>query len=369
MTELIVAREQGLWCEPGRFFVDPWLPVERALITHAHGDHARAGSNRYLAAREGGQVLRARLGDVALETLDWGERIDVNGVRVSFHPAGHVLGAAQIRLEHGGEAWVVSGDYRLEADRSCSAFEPVRCDVFVTESTFALPIYRWRPQREVIDELLRWWSQNAEVSRASVLFCHALGKAQRILAALADAAGEALPGVVVCHGAVESMNRAYRASGVALPGTFAAGDVERASLRRALVLAPPWAARSPWLRRFGSASDALASGWMQVRGTRRRRAIDRGFVLSDHADWPGLNAAIDATGAARVVATHGYADALVRWLRERGLDASRFATRYGDEDEGGEAEEARGKGEGQATASADEGDIPSTSGDEERDAG
>jgi len=339
VTDLIVAREQGLWCEPGRFFIDPWLPVERALITHAHGDHARAGSARYLAAREGERVLRARLGDIALETLDWRERIDVNGVRVSFHPAGHVLGAAQIRLEHGGETWVVSGDYRLEADRSCSAFEPLRCDVFVTESTFALPIYGWQPQREVIDEMLRWWTENADASRASVLFCYALGKAQRILAGFADAAGASLPGAIVCHGAVESMNHAYRASGVALPDTFAVGDVERAALRRALVLAPPSAARSPWLRRFGTASDAFASGWMQVRGTRRRRAIDRGFVLSDHADWPALNTAIDATGASRVVATHGHAEVLVRWLRERGLDASRLATPYGDEDEGGGADE------------------------------
>ncbi|MCO5099397.1 MAG: ligase-associated DNA damage response exonuclease [Burkholderiaceae bacterium] len=326
MAELVAARPEGLWCEPGRFFIDPSQPVERALITHAHGDHAYAGSARYLAAREGEQVLRARLGDIALETLDWGRRIDVNGVQVSFHPAGHVLGAAQIRLAHGGETWVVSGDYRLEADRSCSAFEPVRCDVFVTESTFALPIYRWRPQREVIDEILHWWADNAGASRASVLFCYALGKAQRILAGLADAADASLPGVIVCHGAVASMNRAYRASGVALPPTSTVDEVERAALRRALVLAPPSAARSPWLRRFGTASDAFASGWMQLRGTRRRRAIDRGFVLSDHADWPGLNAAIDATGASRVVATHGYADVLVRWLRERGLDASRFAT-------------------------------------------
>ncbi len=346
MPDLIVPRPQGLWCEAGRFFIDPWRPVERALITHAHGDHARVGSNRYLAAREGEHVLRARLGDIALETLAWGESIDVDGVRVSFHPAGHVLGAAQIRLEHDGETWVVSGDYRLEADRSCTAFAPLRCDVFVTESTFALPIYRWKPQREVMDEMLRWWSENAEASRASVLFCYALGKAQRILAGLADAAGASLPGVIVCHGAVEAMNRAYRASGIALPDTLVVDAVDRASLRRALVLAPPSAARSPWLRRFGAAGDAFASGWMQVRGTRRRRAIDRGFVLSDHADWPGLNAAIDATGAARVVATHGYADVLVRWLRERGLEAGRFATEYGDdveddgEDEGGKKEPA-----------------------------
>jgi len=349
-VNLVSPHDDGLWCEPGGFHIDPWRPVERALITHAHGDHARAGNARYLAAREGEPVLRARLGDVALETLDWGERIVVGGVRVSFHPAGHVLGAAQIRLEHEGEVWVVSGDYRVEADRTCSAFEPVRCDVFVTESTFALPIYRWKPQREVIEAVLRWWSENADAGRASVLYCYALGKAQRILAGLADAAGTSLPGVAVCHGAVESMNRAYRAGGIALPHTLRVDEADRASLRRALVLAPPSAARSPWLRRFGATSDAFASGWMQVRGARRRRAVDRGFVLSDHADWPGLNAAIDATGASRVIATHGHADVLARWLGERGIDAERFATEYG---EGHETTNGIGDASGDAVRAGD----------------
>ena len=222
MGDLVVARPEGLWCEAGGFFVDPWRPVARALITHAHADHARSGNGSYLAAREGAGVLRARLGDIALETLDWGERLPVGDVTVSFHPAGHALGAAQIRLENRGEAWVVSGDYRIEADRSCTAFEPVRCDVFVTESTFGLPVYRWRPQAQVFEDILHWWQDNADEGRASLLHCYAFGKAQRILAGLADTAGRPLPGPIVCHGAVESINRVYRAAGIAMPGTLPA---------------------------------------------------------------------------------------------------------------------------------------------------
>lgn len=357
MSDLIVERPEGLWCEPGAFFIDPWRPVDRALITHAHADHARRGNTRYLAAREGERVLRSRLGDIRLETLHWGERIDVQGVRVSFHPAGHVLGAAQIRLEHAGRTWVVSGDYRVEADRSCTAFEPVRCDVFVTESTFGLPIYRWQPQRRVLEDLLRWWGANAREGRASIVYCYALGKAQRILAGLVDAAGMSLPGAVVCHGAVETMNRVYRDSGVALTPTFGVAELDRAAFRSALVLVPPSAAHSPWTRRFDPSSDAFASGWMRVRGARRRRSVDRGFVLSDHADWPALNAAIDATGAERVIVTHGYEAVMVRWLRERGLQTQSFETGYGNEAAGKAEDASEAQGTGEAGAPGDTNDA------------
>lgn len=351
MADLVVSRPEGLWCEAGGFFIDPWRPVDRALITHAHADHARPGSRRYLCSAEGAGVLRARLGAISLDTADWGRAIDVGGVRVSFHPAGHALGAAQIRLEHRGEVWVVSGDYRVEADRSCAAFEPVRCHVFVTESTFGLPVYRWAPQASVIGEILDWWRANAAEGRASLLHCYAFGKAQRLLAGLADALGASAgtaaeggalaqaPGPIVCHGAVEAINRVYREAGVALPGTVPASALaDRREIGSALVLAPPSAAGSSWARRFGDASDGFVSGWMQVRGARRRRALDRGFVLSDHADWPGLQQAIEATGAGRVIVTHGYEAVMVRWLRERGLDAQSFATEYGGDDDGaGEA--------------------------------
>jgi putative mRNA 3-end processing factor len=331
MTDLVVARPEGLYCPPGNFYIDPWRPVERAVITHAHGDHARPGSARYLATRDSERVLRARLGaDIALDALGYGERVTHGGVTISLHPAGHVLGSAQVRLEHGGAVWVVSGDYKTEPDPTCPPFAPQACQVFVTESTFGLPIYRWAPPHETVADIAAWWRANAEAGRASLLYCYAFGKAQRVLAGLREAAATDI-GPIVCHGAVEGLNEAYRATGVALPPTHRVTDVDAAALRRALVLAPPSAAGTPWLRRFGEASDAFASGWMRLRGARRRRSLDRGFALSDHADWPGLQAAIAATGAERVIVTHGQVSVMVRWLAERGLDAGAFATEY-DED-------------------------------------
>jgi putative mRNA 3-end processing factor len=324
---LLTLAPEGLHCPAGGFHVDPWRPVEKALVTHAHADHARPGHGAYLAARPGERVLRARLGDVRLQCLDYGERLAIGDVVVSFHPAGHVLGSAQLRIEHRGEVWVVSGDYKLDADPTCAAFEPVRCDTFVTESTFGLPVYRWPSQREVFDGIDRWWRDNAAEGRASVLFCYAFGKAQRILAGV-----DASIGPIVCHGAVEPINRAYRDSGVALPPTRTVPELPgRDALRGALVLAPPSAAGSPWMRRFGDAGDAFASGWMQLRGARRRRGVDRGFVLSDHADWPGLQRAIRETGAGTVLVTHGQVQPMVRWLAERGLDARALRTEFGDE--------------------------------------
>lgn len=335
---LLVRRPEGLYCEAGDFFVDPWRPVARAVITHAHSDHARTGHGAYLAAAPSTGVLRARLGGIALQAVAYGERVDLGGVRVSLHPAGHVLGSAQVRIEHRGEVWVVSGDYKVEPDPTCAAFEPVRCHTFVTESTFGLPVYRWPASREVFDAVDRWWRANADAGRASVLYAYAFGKAQRLLAGV-----DASIGPIVCHGAVEPLNAAYRAAGVALPPTLRVADVaDRRQFARALVVAPPSAAGTPWLRRFPEPSDAFASGWMALRGARRRRAVDRGFVLSDHADWPGLNAAIGATGAQRVVVTHGQVPAMVRWLREQGLEATSFDTEFGDEEEGVPVAPARG---------------------------
>jgi putative mRNA 3-end processing factor len=333
--DLVVLRPQGLYCPPGDFYIDPWRPVDRAVITHAHGDHARMGHNHYLAAAPGEGVLRTRLGPIDLQTVAYGEAIDHNGVRVSLHPAGHVLGSAQIRIEHQGRVWVASGDYkfmeRIDNDRdidpTCPPFEPVRCDVFITESTFGLPIYRWQPQREIFADIDAWWRSNAENDRASVLFCYAFGKAQRVLAGI-----DASIGPIFCHGAVEPLNRAYREAGVVLPATTLVSEVtDKSAFKRGLVLAPPSAAGSTWMKRFGEYSDAFASGWMLLRGARRRRALDRGFVLSDHADWPGLHAAIAATGAERVIVTHGQVPVMVRWLTEKGLDAEAFETEYGDD--------------------------------------
>lgn len=326
---LIVARPQGLYCPPGDFFIDPWQPVDRAVITHAHGDHARGGHASYLAASAAEHVLRTRLGDISLQTIDYAEPIGINGVRVSLHPAGHVLGSSQVRIESAGRVWVASGDYKLNPDITCVPFEPIRCDTFITESTFGLPIYRWDDSQQVFADINAWWSANADSGRASVLFCYAFGKAQRILSGIDPTIGR-----IVVHGAVEPLNRAYRASGVALPPTQLVSETDKADLSRALILAPPSAQGSPWMRRFGDYSDAFASGWMRLRGTRRRRALDRGFVLSDHADWPGLMNAIGATGAQQVIVTHGQIPVLVRWLNEQGLDASAFETEYGDEEVG-----------------------------------
>jgi putative mRNA 3-end processing factor len=329
--DLVVERPEGLYCPAGDFHIDPWRPVARAVITHAHADHARGGHGHYLAAAVGEGVLRARLGDVRLQTLAYGERIDHFGVRLSLHPAGHVLGSAQVRLEHGGQVWVVSGDYFVsgagDANPTCAAFEPVPCHCFITESTFGLPIYRWRAQREVFADIDDWWRANAAAGRPSLLMGYSFGKAQRLLAGV-----DASIGTIVVHGAVEPLNRAYRAAGVALPATRLVSEVsDKAELKSALVVAPPSAAGGPWSRRFAAASDAFASGWMQVRGTRRRRGVDRGFVLSDHADWPGLLQAIAATGCERVIVTHGYEAVLQRCLQEQGLQAQTFRTEYGDE--------------------------------------
>jgi putative mRNA 3-end processing factor len=328
---LLRPAEGGLYCEAGDFYIDPWQAVDRAVITHAHGDHARWGSNAYLCSREGLGVLRTRLGPAAnIHAADWGEAVDINGVRVSLHPAGHILGSSQIRVEHRGEVWVASGDYKTAPDPTCTPFELVRCNTFITESTFGLPVYRWPHDDEVFAEIRAWWAANRDEGRASVLFGYALGKAQRLLAGLADAE----IGPVFTHGAVERLNRDYRQSGVRLAETTYASDLpKKTDFKGSLIVAPPSAAGSTWLRRFGDISTGFASGWMRLRGARRRRALDRGFVLSDHVDWPSLLAAIDGTGAERVLVTHGTREPLVRWLTERGLEANAVASSWkGEED-------------------------------------
>lgn len=322
---LIDSTPRGLYCAAGDFYIDPWRPVERAVITHAHADHARPGSARYLCAAPGVFPLRARLGEEApIESVAYGEPIDMHGVRVSMHPAGHVLGSAQVRIESGGEVWVVSGDYKLEPDPTCAPFEPVRCHTFVTESTFALPIYRWNEPGRLLDAMNAWWRANAAAGRASVLFAYSFGKAQRILASIDRSIGP-----ILVHGAVETLDRAYRQAGIDLPDVKVAIEVEKSfDVAGALVVAPPSAQSTPWLKRFGDYSDAFASGWMAVRGNRRRLAVDQGFALSDHADWQGLNRAVDASGATRVIVTHGHSLPLVQWLRERGLEAAAMQTEF-----------------------------------------
>lgn len=330
--EPLEVRREGLYCPPAGWYIDPWRPVSRALITHAHGDHARPGSERYIAARPSHTLLRRRLPNAAIDYVDYGETLELGDARISFHPAGHVLGSAQVRVEAGGRVAVVSGDYKRQPDPTCTPFEVVPCDTFVTEATFALPAYRWRPASEVAAELAAWFRANREAGRCTVVFCYALGKAQRLLAEL----GPWLDTPVYLHGALRPLVEAYREAGVELPETAPVNDRARGDWRGQLVFAVPSAAGSPWMRRFGDCRTAAASGWMRVRGDRRRRGHDRGFVLSDHVDWPDVLRTVRETGAKRVLCTHGYADTLARFLREeRGLDAAAIETAFeGEADDG-----------------------------------
>ncbi len=329
---LLELRREGLYCSAGDFYIDPWEPVQRAVITHAHADHARPGSAYYLIAETSRYVSRWRLGaEAKLNTIPFGETVTINGVRVSLHPAGHILGSAQVRVEHKGEVWVFSGDYKVAPDPTCTPFTPVRCHTFITEATFGLPIYHWPEQAVVFEEINGWWRRNQEQGKASVLFAYALGKAQRVLAGI-----DATTGPIFVHGAVDNMNRMYRQSGVALPKTTYVSDASpETDWRQALIIAPTSARGTPWLRRFGRLSTAFASGWMRVRGQRRRRAVDRGFILSDHVDWTHLLGAIATTGAGRVLVTHGNVPAMARYLREeKGLDARGLETPYATTAEG-----------------------------------
>ena len=327
---LITNTERGLYCAAGDFYIDPWRPVDFALITHAHSDHARSGSKNYLTAEPGRLVLQQRLSaDARIETLPFGQGLVRNGVTISFHPAGHILGSAQIRIEHRGEVWVVSGDYKTEDDGISGTFQPVRCHTFVTESTFALPIYRWRPQVEIFAEINAWWRENQAKERTSVVFAYSLGKSQRVLSGLDGSIGP-----IFVHGAVGKFVEVYEQAGVKFPSIERAdAETIKASRGKALVVAPGSTDNSPWLRKFGDVSTAFASGWMQVRGPRRRRSLDRGFVMSDHADWSGLLGSIAATGAERIWATHGFTGPLVRWLRENGKEAEALKTHFGSETE------------------------------------
>jgi putative mRNA 3-end processing factor len=318
VDDLLTSTSAGLYCSAGDFHIDPCRPVATAVLTHAHRDHTRTGCGRYLAAREGAALVRSRLGAGAkMEALEYGEPRRLGRVWLSLHPAGHIRGSAQARLEAGHQVTVVSGDFKRDHDPTCSGFEIVPCETFVCESTFGLPIYRWGDSRRVLADIQAWWCRNQQAGRASLLYAYALGKAQRLLASL-----DASVGPIYTHGAVESVNAVYRASGVDLPPTRVAASAPRGTdWTQALILAPPSAHTTPWARRFGRANTAIVSGWMRVRGMRRRRAVDRGFALSDHADWPGLLETIAATRAKRIKTMHGYARILARYLRDQGWDA------------------------------------------------
>lgn len=325
--------DRGIYCAAGDFYIDPWRPVDRALITHGHADHARFGHDHYLATHAALPVMKHRLGAFSGQGIGYGETLQIGGALVSFHPAGHVPGSAQIKVSVGGETWLASGDYKVEDDGLSEPFEPQRCHHFITESTFGLPVFRWKPQADVAYELNDWWRGCASEGKTAFLGAYSLGKAQRLLRMLDPSIGP-----ILTHGAVEATNTVLRAQGISLPATTQlTKETDPKENKGALVLAPPSALGSTWAKRFGPSESAFASGWMQLRGIRRRRAGDRGFVISDHADWPGLLEAIKATGAENIYVTHGYTEIFARYLTECGWNAQVVPTEFGGDSEESEA--------------------------------
>ena len=316
--------DRGIYCPAGDFYIDPWRPVARALITHGHAAHARPGHQSYLATNAAAPVMRHRLGEIALDTIAFEDTRQIGGAKVSFHSAGHVPGSAQIRVEVKGEVWVASGDYKTTDDGCNGPFAPVTCHAFIAESACGLPVFKWTPQSQLAQDINAWWASTVADGRTPLLGAYALGKAQRLMSILDPSIGP-----ILTHGAVENTNEVLRAQGLKLPDTIrVTPDLNPKEHRNALVLATPSAFGTPWARRFGTTSTAFASGWMRLRGVRRRRAADRGFIMSDHADWPALNAAIKETEATRIFVTHGYTSVFSEWLNEQGYDAQIVSTEY-----------------------------------------
>jgi len=328
MEEPMIVRPEGLYCPAGDFYIDPRGQVERALVTHAHSDHARPGHKFYLVSETCLPLLKLRLShEVKAEGIPFGETRKIGDALVSFHPAGHILGSAQIRVEVKGRVWVISGDYKPQPDRSCEPFELVKCNVFVSECTFGLPVYHWEKEEAVHQQINQWWSNNSKAGKPSLLFAYSLGKAQRVLRGLDSEIGP-----IYAHGAIHPFLPVYESSGVKFPcvqkpkeggGNWADG----------IIVAPPAVEDAGWTRRFKGAERAFASGWMAVRGAKRRRNLDRGFVLSDHADWAGLLEVIKGTGAEEIKLTHGDGVPLARYLGEQGIHASMLEGAYQRTDE------------------------------------
>jgi putative mRNA 3-end processing factor len=325
---LLEFNDCGIYCSRGDFYIDPWKPVNYAVITHAHSDHARPGNKNYLSHHLSREILKYRLGEIQLQTVGYQDPVTRNGVTISFHPAGHIIGSSQIRVEFRGEVWVVSGDYKLEDDGISTPFEPVKCHSFISECTFGLPVFRWRAQSEVFGDINTWWKQNQQAGRISILAGYSLGKAQRILHNLDRSLGR-----VFTHGVIENTHQALRRNGVMLPETtYITPEIGKEELRDSMILCPPSAIGTPWIKRFNPFSFGYCSGWMTLRGAKRRMAADRGFVISDHADWEGLISAVKATGCESVYLTHGYTAPFSRYLCDLGFDAHEAQTLYqGDE--------------------------------------
>lgn len=316
---LLTFSPKGIYCPQADVFIDPIHPVTKAIITHAHSDHARLGHKYYIAQRQNKEILKLRLGQgINLTLKEFGETFMINGVKFSFHPAGHIWGSAQVRVAHKGEVWVASGDYKTEADHFSQDFEPVRCHTFITESTFALPVFQWKPQSHTMDEINQWWANNAAEGKASIICAYALGKAQRVITSVNRDIGP-----IYVHGAVWNVHQALDQDGAELPVVIPTNEEfkKNTNFSGSLIVTPSSALGTSWTRKFHPYEVATVSGWMNVRGIKKRRNSGRGFVLSDHADWNGLNMAIKETGAEKVWVTHGYTETYARWLRQQGLDA------------------------------------------------
>lgn len=326
---LIQFTDKGLYCAQGDFYIDPWRAVDKAVITHAHSDHAKWGSKNYLCHHFTKPLLQLRLGNNNYESIGWDEPIFINGVQLSLHPAGHIIGSSQVRVEYKGEVWVISGDYKTEDDGISGKFEPIKCNTFITESTFGLPIYNWKPQHEIYTNIQQWIVKNQLQQKSSVLIAYSLGKAQRVLEA-----ASAVSNNIYVHGAIWNTQEVLIANGFKLPTVKKiTPETTKQDLKSAVIIAPPSADGSAWMKRFNPYATAICSGWMQVRGNSRRNNVDAGFALSDHADWKGLLSAIQQTGAEKVFATHGFQSVLSRYLNEQGIEAAEVKTAYGSEEE------------------------------------
>jgi putative mRNA 3-end processing factor len=326
---LLEFNNYGIYCATGDFYIDPWRPVKYAVITHAHSDHAKFGHQNYLAHHLSREILYHRLGQINLETMDYGVSKTINGVEVTFFPAGHIPGSAQIRVIYKGEIWVVSGDYKTEDDGLCAPFEPVKCHSFISECTFGMPVYKWEPQSEIFKGINEWWLQNQAEGKTSVLAGYSLGKAQRILQNL-----DLNIGKVYTHGVIQNSNDALIRNGIELqPTTKITAETTKSELAGNMIICPPSAVGTPWMQKITPFSLGYCSGWMAIRGAKKRRAVDRGFILSDHADWDGLISAIKATDCETVYLTHGFTASFSRYLQEIGYDAREAKTLYGNEEE------------------------------------
>ena len=320
---LLCFDKKGIYCEPAGVYLDPWKPVEKAIITHGHADHSRWGHKQYITHHTNVPIIKHRLGEIEVSGKEYGETFVINNVKFSLFPAGHIIGSSQVRVEHKGEVWVFSGDYKTEDDGLAVPYEPVKCDAFITECTFGLPAFKWLPQQQVMSDINNWWQQNQAEAKTSILFGYSLGKAQRLLKFLDPSIGK-----IFTHGAIENMTQVLRPLANFPETTRITRETKKEEIRGGMVLAPPSAHGSTWIRKMVPFETGMASGWMAFRGARRRRAVDRGFVLPDHCDWQGLLSAIKATGCERVICTHGYSEIFSRFLNEQGYDARTAETQY-----------------------------------------